>query len=57
MVRARITVGEPMPKRGGRAKKFYHLTDKGIKELMRVKKVQQTMWDGVKDLSIEVKSE
>ncbi len=45
------TTGNPTPKRGGRAKKFYHLTEKGIKELLRVKKVQQTMWDGLRDLS------
>ncbi|MCP4726525.1 MAG: PadR family transcriptional regulator [bacterium] len=53
----RITVGDPTPKRGGRAKKFYHLTDKGIKELLRVRKVQQTMWDGLRDLSIWTKNE
>ncbi|MFC1725118.1 PadR family transcriptional regulator [candidate division KSB1 bacterium] len=46
-----ITVGDPTPIRGGRAKKFYHLTDAGIEALEKVQKVHETLWAGLDKLS------
>ena len=46
-----ITVGDPTPKRGGRAKKFYHLTETGIESLEKVQKVHNTLWEGLNKLS------
>jgi PadR family transcriptional regulator PadR len=40
-------VGEPSPRRGGKAKKFYRLTDKGMKALEELRKVQDRFWAGV----------
>ncbi len=41
------SVGEPSPRRGGRAKKFYRLTATGIKALAELKKLQDRFWTGV----------
>lgn len=38
-------VGEPTAKRGGRAIKYYHLSDTGFKVLAEVKKVHDRLWD------------
>lgn len=43
-------VGEPTTKRGGKAIKFYRLTDMGLAALAEIKKVNEAMWDGIDDL-------
>lgn len=40
-------LGESSPERGGRAKRFYNLTETGKEELQAVRKLQEKMWDGV----------
>ncbi len=47
-------VGEPTPVRGGRAKKFYSLTEKGVNALQKVRQVNNTLWDGITDFSSTV---
>ena len=42
-----FVVGEPSPRRGGKAKKYYHLTDTGIEALEELKKLQDLFWAGV----------
>lgn len=39
-------MGEPTAKRGGRAKKYYKISDKGFDMLAEIKKVQDKLWDG-----------
>ena len=39
-------IGESSPDRGGKAIKYYHITDKGYQALAEVKKLQETMWQG-----------
>lgn len=36
--------GEPTAERGGRRKRYFRLTPKGIRALEHLKKVQETMW-------------
>ncbi len=37
-------VGEPRAKRGGKAVKYYRLTEEGFKALAEIKKVHDIMW-------------
>ncbi|MCP4724093.1 MAG: hypothetical protein GY863_03605 [bacterium] len=37
-------LGDPMPTRGGKAIKYYKLTDNAVKELAENKAVQDKMW-------------
>ena len=41
-------VGEATDKRGGKAIKYYHLTEIGLKALAALEAVNKTMWKGVK---------
>ena len=47
---------DPLPKRGGRSKRIYSLSPKGIKALEEVKDVQKSVWTGIKDFSIKDRS-
>jgi len=38
------TIGEPTPERGGKRKKFYTLTEKGMKALAFTKRINDSMW-------------
>ena len=42
-----FVVGESSPRRGGKAKKYYRLTDTGIGALEELKKLQDLFWAGV----------
>jgi len=37
-------IGEPRAKRGGKAVKYYRLTEEGFKALAEIKKIQDIMW-------------
>ncbi len=37
-------LGDPMPTRGGKAIKYYKLTEKAVKELAENKAIQDKMW-------------
>jgi len=43
--------GEPTSIRGGRSKRYYELTEKGVKALEHIKTVQETMWTGLPSLA------
>ncbi|MFC1561524.1 PadR family transcriptional regulator [candidate division KSB1 bacterium] len=45
----RSRIGEPTAKRGGKAIKYYQVTDSGREALRTVKTVQDEMWDGIYD--------
>jgi len=38
------TIGEPTPERGGKRKKFYSLTQRGMKALAFTKRINDSMW-------------
>lgn len=42
--------GEPTPERGGRSKRFYKITAKGILALQETKKLHDAMWAGITNL-------
>ena len=41
------TLGEPTAERGGKRKKYYHLTPRGIKALKFTKRVNESMWTNI----------
>ena len=45
-------LSEPTQKRGGRSKRMYKLTREGIKALIDIKKLQESMWDDIPRLSL-----
>jgi PadR family transcriptional regulator PadR len=46
-------VGEPTARRGGKAVKYYVLTRLGNEALAELKRVHDTMWNGVSDPALE----
>jgi PadR family transcriptional regulator PadR len=46
-------VGEPTARRGGKAVKYYALTRMGKDALAELKRVHDTMWNGVTDPALE----
>ncbi len=42
--------GAPTAKRGGKAIKHYRLTEKGANALTEVKRIHETMWDGIETI-------
>src|SRR5579864_8721798 len=46
-------LGEPTPERGGRAKTYFHITAKGLREARRARRTLITLWDGVPQLQGE----
>ena len=48
-------IGAPTSSRGGKAVKYYHLSQKGTQALVALKKVNEIMWAGVPELFFEKK--
>jgi PadR family transcriptional regulator PadR len=40
-------LGQPTATRGGKSKRFYRLTPKGLKSLEAIKKIEKAMWEGL----------
>jgi len=38
-------VGESTPERGGRAKRYFHITDQGLKSLHETRRVLNQLWE------------
>ncbi len=45
-------IGDPTARRGGKAVKYYLLTRKGKQALADLKKVHETLWEGIPDLAL-----
>ena len=45
--------GEPEPRRRGRRKRMYTLSPHGMKALDSIKKVQERLWEGFPEFSID----
>jgi DNA-binding PadR family transcriptional regulator len=43
---------KPTKKRGGRSKRIYFLTHKGLDALREIKEIEMAMWDGVPELKV-----
>ena len=48
-----MTIGPPTNKRGGKSIRYYKLTRQAIQALLHIKKVNDTMWDGIDLLAYE----
>lgn len=46
---------EPTAERGGRSKRIYQLTSEGKTALVESRKVQNNMWEGIENISLETK--
>jgi len=44
---------DPTPQRGGRSKRIYKLTKDGVTSLIEIKKLQETAWAEVPELSFK----
>jgi PadR family transcriptional regulator PadR len=44
-------VGEPTAVRGGRAKTYFHLTSKGLRQVRETQQALQCMWTGLPQLT------
>jgi DNA-binding PadR family transcriptional regulator len=44
------TLGEPTPERGGRAKRYFRITPRGIREVRETQRVLVKLWNGVPEL-------
>jgi DNA-binding PadR family transcriptional regulator len=44
------SVGDPTPERGGRAKRFFRVTAKGIEQARETQRALTALWDGVPQL-------
>lgn len=47
----KINIGQATEKRGGKAIKYYQLTQTGLKALAELAAINETMWQGVKGLT------
>ena len=47
------TLGDPTPERGGRAKRYFRVTAKGIREAKMTKKALLSLWRGIPQLEGE----
>ena len=46
-------LGDPTPARGGRAKRYFRVTSKGIREAKMTKKALTSLWRGIRPLEGE----
>jgi PadR family transcriptional regulator len=43
-------LGEPTAERGGRAKTYFHITAKGLREVRQARRTLTRLWEGVPEL-------
>src|SRR5580704_11154521 len=43
-------LGEPTPQRGGRAKKYFSVTAKGLREVRETQRMLKQLWQGLRQL-------
>lgn len=46
-------LGDPTPERGGRAKTYFRITAKGLREVRQARRTLTRLWDGVPQLQGE----
>jgi DNA-binding PadR family transcriptional regulator len=44
-------MGHPTPERGGRAKRYFHISGKGLRQVRETKQALTTLWKGIPELS------
>ena len=48
-------IGEATDERRGLSKRYYEITDKGIEALDDIKRINEILWSGYKDLALSVR--
>jgi DNA-binding PadR family transcriptional regulator len=43
---------DPSSQRGGKSKRIFHLSPQGVKALKEVRRVQESVWSGIEELSV-----
>jgi PadR family transcriptional regulator, regulatory protein PadR len=43
-------LGDPTPERGGRAKKYFHITARGLREVREARRVLRKLWERLPQL-------
>ena len=46
-------IGDPLPERGGRSKKYYQVTRSGLAALKEVQHIHNVMWSGLSGMTLE----
>jgi PadR family transcriptional regulator PadR len=46
-------LGEPTAQRGGRAKRYFHITKRGLREVRDARRALINLWQGLRDLEGE----
>jgi PadR family transcriptional regulator, regulatory protein PadR len=44
------SVGEPTPERGGRAKRYFRITKRGVHQVRETRRVLTKLWEGIPEL-------
>jgi hypothetical protein len=44
-------MGDPTPERGGKAKRFYRVTAKGLKAVRETQRALTALWTGIPELN------
>jgi PadR family transcriptional regulator PadR len=47
------TVGDPTPERGGRARRYFRVTPRGLEAVKQTRRALETLWTGVPQLKEE----
>ena len=47
------TQSDPRPERGGMSRRYYKLTPDGLKTLQDAKKVHETLWENLPEISVK----
>ena len=47
-------LANPTPERGGKAKRYYRVTEAGLEQLKEIQKVYATFWKDVPDLTTKI---
>ena len=47
-------LGEPTPERGGRAKRYFRVTARGLREVRDTQRVFTSLWEGIPELTGDV---
>ena len=50
-------LGDPTPERGGKAKRFFHVTKEGLRQVHETRKVLTRLWQTIPDLKMDVPQE
>ena len=51
------TLGDPTPERGGKAKRFFRITQQGLRQVQDTRRILTSLWQAIPNLKFEMQSE